>query len=50
MTKRKSCIWCANPCDQYFDDIAPACAKLLSSEQIELRQMTASTCAGYKER
>jgi len=46
----KTCILCANPCSQYFNEVAPACAELISAEQTELRVLTASTCGGYKER
>jgi len=46
----KTCLWCANPCKKYFNEMAVACSKLLSSEQTELRQTTASKCQDYKER
>jgi len=50
MTEPKSCILCANPCSQYFNEVAVDCADLISFEQTELRTLTAATCAGYKER
>ena len=46
----KSCLWCANPCERYFKEIAVQSNKLLSSEQIELRTTTALECIDYKER
>ena len=45
----KSCLWCGNPCQKYFKEIAPACSGLLGSEQEQLRIQTAEGCTAYTE-
>lgn len=44
----KTCLWCANPCPDYFNSIAPKCNELLGQDACQLRQYMAEMCDSYK--
>ena len=43
----KSCLWCKNPCEYFFNVVAPECRQLEDKEQTEMRKRIAEECKKY---